>query len=323
VSRRFRVVGVTVAAAAVAAGVGLVAPAIAGSHSSAGTAAMSHPAKVKPATGPKQAATPGSVYLALGDSVPFGYKEPNAIPTPKYNKPKTLLSWPQDVAQALDLKLANASCPGETTVSFMNTKGQSNDCENTYPTKGHKPVAGGYRTAYPLHVKYASKTQSQLAFGEAFLRKHPATRLVTLMIGANDGFICEAHTKDGCVSEIPALQKKITKNVDKILGGLRTKGHYQGQIVVALYYSTDYTSLIGNAGSQALNSALEISAKKYHAATANSYNTFKQAAATHKGSTCNAGLLTNLKTKPASCGVHLSPSGAAVFAQTVEKVVRK
>jgi lysophospholipase L1-like esterase len=316
---RGRTLVIGTAAAALA--IGLIAPAFASTHASRGLSAKAAAPAAKPAV-------PGAPYLALGDSVPFGYKESTAIPKPNYNKPKTLLSWPQDVASALGLKLTNASCPGETTASLINAKAQSNGCENTPPAagKGTKPVPGGYRTLYPLHAKYASAKQSQLAFAEAFLKKNPNTRLVTLMVGANDGFICETSTKDNCLSEIGALQKTITKNVSTILKGLRTKGHYSGQIVVSNYYSTDYTNAIGTIGSGDINAALATAAKKYDAKIANTFAAFKTAAATHKGQTCFAGLLTNLNVAsgaPQSCGVHLSPAGAAVLAGAVEKVVKK
>jgi lysophospholipase L1-like esterase len=310
-----------IGAAASALAVGMIAPAFASSHASRGMSAKAAAPAAKPAVS-------GAPYLALGDSVPFGYKESTAIPKPNYHKPKTLLSWPQDVASALGLKLTNASCPGETTASLINVKAQSNGCENTPAAagKGKKPVPGGYRTLYPLHAKYANAKQSQLAFAEAFLNKHPTTRLVTLMVGANDGFICEETTADTCVSEIGAVQKTVTKNVSTILKGLRVKGHYNGQIVISNYYSTNYTSLLGTAGSEEINAALTSAAKKYDAKIANTFAAFKTAAATHKGDTCGAGLLTNLKVAsgaPQSCGVHLSPAGAAVLAGAVEKVVKK
>jgi lysophospholipase L1-like esterase len=312
---RTLVIGTAAAALAVA----MIAPAFASSHASRSAAA-------KPAAPATKPAEPGTPYLALGDSVPFGYKEANAIPTPNYNKPKTLLSWPQDVASALGLKLTNASCPGETTVSLINAKALSNGCEN-HPVTGTKTIAaGGYRTLYPLHATYTGPKQSQLAFAEAFLNKFPNTRLVTLMVGANDGFICETSTKDTCFKEIGALEKTITKNVETMLKGLRGKGHYSGQIVIANYYSTDYTNALGTAGSEAVNVALANAANAYHVKIADSFDAFKTAAATHKGDTCGAGLLTNLKVvkgDPQSCGVHLSPAGAAVLAGAVEKVVKK
>jgi lysophospholipase L1-like esterase len=56
--------------------------------------------------------TPGSRYLALGDSVVFGYEEPQVVPAPNYHNPASFLGYPELVGAALHLKVANASCPG-------------------------------------------------------------------------------------------------------------------------------------------------------------------------------------------------------------------
>ena len=265
----------------------------------------------------------GSRYLALGDSISFGYRESNSIPAPNYTKPKTFVGFPEDVAANLGLNLTNASCPGETTVSLINPKGQSNGCENTF-VKDSPPRPPGYRTVYPLHVRYDSSTESQLAFAERFLRAHPKTRLVSLMVGANDGYVCEHTYSDGCLSEFGALQKTLTTNVAKIFKGLRVVAHYTGQIVLVTYYSTNYSNALDNTESQGVNSALEIAAKRFHVQIADGYGQFQMAARQAKGDACSAGLLTALSGSAAgTCGVHPSVAGAALLAQAVERAVKK
>jgi lysophospholipase L1-like esterase len=264
---------------------------------------------------------PGSRYLALGDSVPFGYRESNSIPAPNDNKPKEMVGYPEDVAANLSLKLANAACPGETTASFLNAKAQSNGCENSFPPG---PMAFGYRTAFPLHVKYASATESQLTFAERYLKKFPGTRLVTLMIGANDGFLCLERTSDSCFKEFAALQAKITKHVTKIFKGLRKVAHYSGQIALVTYWSLDYRSSVDNFESNGLNAALEKAAKPFHVEIANGYKQFHLASEQGHGSPCTAQLLTALSgADKGTCGVHPSLAGAAVLAQAVERAIKK
>jgi lysophospholipase L1-like esterase len=263
----------------------------------------------------------GSRYLALGDSVPFGYREPNSIPTPNFGNAKNFVGFPEDVAANLGLKLANAACPGETTASLINAKAQSNRCENTF-TKGKPPKkAGSYRSMFPLHVSYKG---SQLAFAEKYLKRFPATRLVTLMIGANDAFICQHTYSDGCFSEFSTLQKKITKNAGKIFKALRDKAHYTGQIALLTYWAFDYKSAVGTFESQGLNSALEKAAKPYHVEIADGYGAMKRAAAQGRGNTCTAGLQTVLSgADKGTCGVHPSVAGAAVLAQAIERAITK
>ena len=83
----------------------------------------------------------GSRYLALGDSVTFGYRESNAIPTSRnnYNKPKTFVGYPEVIQRALGLKVANLACPGETSASLINPKKPSNGCENSPSASGQNP----------------------------------------------------------------------------------------------------------------------------------------------------------------------------------------
>src|ERR1700721_755840 len=73
------------------------------------------PASAAPVTGPFGYGT----YLALGDSVAFGYVPPQAVPAPNYSDPRSFVGYPEDVARALHVLVSNASCPGETTGSFL------------------------------------------------------------------------------------------------------------------------------------------------------------------------------------------------------------
>jgi hypothetical protein len=84
-------------------------------------------------------------YLALGDSVAFGYVPPAAVPAPNYQSANSFVGYPEDVGQALRLGVWNASCPGETTDSMLVPGVQSNGCENSPGS----PI--GYRTQSPLH----------------------------------------------------------------------------------------------------------------------------------------------------------------------------
>jgi lysophospholipase L1-like esterase len=267
--------------------------------------------------------TPGSDYLALGDSVSFGYRESTTVPAPDYSSATNFVGFPEDIASALGLHLANASCPGETSSSFLSVSAQSNGCENHLSATGTL-AAGGYRSLYPLHVSY---TGSQMAYALQYLKAHPRTSLITLMIGANDGFICQEITTDQCATELAPVLATVQKNVATILHGLRVTAHFKGQIVLVNYYSTDYSNALASAGSQAINQAMDQGGAGFNVEIAHGYTAFNQAAQYSAGSTCNAGLLTQLYTgSPATmtgCGVHPSVGGQAILAQTVESVVHK
>lgn len=255
---------------------------------------------------------PGSDYLALGDSVTFGYREPATTPKPDYADAASFVGYPEDVAAALGLRVANAACAGETSASFVTAGAQSLGCENLPNSKA------GYRTDYPLHVSYDG---TQLAYAVGYLKAHRDTRLVTLMIGANDGFLCQLTTKDRCASELGPLLKTVSGNVTTILRALRDQAGYHGQVVLVSYYSTDYASAAGTAGGNTLNEAAVAAAQPFDVTVADGFGVWKQAVAGAGGDTCKAGLLTLLST--GTCGIHPSAAGAALLALAVEKVVKR
>lgn len=260
------------------------------------------------------AATTNGTYLALGDSVTFGYRESNTKPAPNYAKQATFVGYPEYVGQALGLSVANAACPGETTASFLNMYAQSNGCENSL-VKGKK-VDQGYRTAYPLHVSYQ---HSQMTYANQFLKANPDTRVVSLMIGANDGFLCEARTKDHCLKQFASVAKRIGTNVAKILYQIRETDGYTGLIVIVNYYSMNYRNTLDNLESQVLNEAMDKAGSNFGVTIADGYGAFKTASAHSGGNPCKAGLLTQLTT--GTCGVHPSFAGQQVLAQTVETAI--
>ena len=257
----------------------------------------------------------GARYLALGDSVPFGFRELNNPPAPDYTNPNSLVGFPELVARDLGLKLTNAACPGETTGSMISLKRQSNGC---WTNADGSP---GYRQTFPLHVKYRG---SQLNFAVKWLKHHPNTRLVTLMIGANDGFLCQERTPDHCTSpkELDAVLARVRNNVEQILQRLRQGARYAGQIVIVWYYSLDYADPNQSALALALDHALAQGRESIpNVRLAFGYRLFKRAAAQAGGNTCRAGLLTILKNASTPCGVHPSFDGQALLASAVERRV--
>ena len=251
----------------------------------------------------------GSTYLALGDSVTFGYEESTVVPPPNYADASSLIGYPEMFGAELHLGVVNPSCPGETSASLINATAPSNGCEN------------GYRASFPLHVSY---TGSQLDFAVNYLRTHHDVRLVSLMIGANDFFLCERATADGCTSpsELAALKASVGNNVATILSSIRNKAHYRGQIAIVNYYSLDYSNPIDTAvAQQVLNPNQDIAAQPFHVEIADGFGELQAGAAHSGGNTCTAGLLTQLGA-PGTCGIHPSYAGQSLLAQSLAKVVR-
>ena len=270
--------------------------------------------------------TQGGSYLALGDSIPFGYRESNAVVQPDYTKPKTMQGYPAMVAKDLGLKLTDAACPGETTASFIKKGDQDNGCTTTAAN------GPGYRTAFHLHQDYP---RSQLLFALGYLKAHPNTKLVTLQVGANDGLRCRALHGGVCQgNDLAAVIQEIQTNLNRILTQLTTKGGYQGQIVLVNYYSINMADAAdptgGTAQVKALNQVESSVASQFkNVRVANAFAEFAQASKnTPDGSvdTCKAGLETFLTASTSgneNCGIHPSRAGQALLATAVDRVVRK
>ncbi len=273
------------------------------------------PKPKKPTITPKTVITKGSGYLALGDSVTFGYEEAQVVPAPDYPDASSFVAYPEMLGKELHLTVANAACSGETSASLIDATAPSNGCESA-------PGGGaGYRTNFPLHVHY---TGSQLAYAVSYLKKHHNVRLVSLMIGANDFFLCQETTADKCAgfAEQAAVIGSIEKNVKTILSTIRNKAHYNGQIAIVNYYALNYADASAVAQSGLLNSSIDGAARPFHVEVADGLSTFQAAAAHSGGDSCKAGLLTQLTGGMTPCGIHPSYAGQSLLAQTLENAIR-
>jgi lysophospholipase L1-like esterase len=276
-------------------------------------AAMALGTVVPVATGAHAAttATPPA-YLALGDSVAFGYVPPNAVVPPNYNDPQSFVGYPEDLAHSLGMTVANASCPGETTISFLAEGGQSNGCENSLGS----PI--GYRTEFPLHVKYAGP---QMAYAIHYLTTNPTTKLVTIDIGANDAFICQETTSDDCTSpsEIAGLLAQIRDNLTSIYTQIRDVAGYHGTLVALTYYSTDYADVLLTAETKILDTVIGQVTHHFGGVVADGFAAFKGPSAKFGGSPCAAGLL--IPVTGGGCNIHPTAAGHLLLAAAIARAI--
>jgi len=248
-------------------------------------------------------ATDGSLYLALGDSVVFGFITQAGF---EYGNPQNFVGYPDYVSSALHFNDTNASCPGEATSSFISSTGADNGCR-------------GFRGAAPLHVAYSG---TQLDFATAFLAAHQNTRLVTIGLGANDAFILQraCNNDPTCISNgLPQVLAAITANMDSILRALRA-ARFHGVLEVVNYYSLNYADAAGTGLTQLLNQAISRPAAADGAVIADAFTAFKTAAGSTfaGGNTCKAGLLNASPANQFLCDVHPSQSGQQLLAAAVE-----
>jgi lysophospholipase L1-like esterase len=243
--------------------------------------------------------------------VAFGYVPPQAVPAPNYSDPDSFVGYPEDVARALHTRVSNASCPGETTASFLVPGAPSNGCENS-------PGSSiGYRTEFPLHVPYRG---TQIQYALKYLAVHRHTRLVTINIGANDAFLCQETTADHCAStaELQAVLQEIQANLTTIYTEIRHVAHYHGLLVALTYYSISYSDPAQVAGTEALDSAIASVTEKFGGKVADGFAAFEGPSAAFAGSPCAAGLL--IKLPDGTCNIHPSPAGHLLLARAIEDV---
>jgi lysophospholipase L1-like esterase len=243
-----------------------------------------------------------SYYLALGDSVAFGYTPRAVTPPANYLNAANFVGYPEMVARELELNDVNASCSGEATGRFISlASSNDNGCK-------------AYRYYYPLHVAY---TSSQLAFAVTFLNAHrDSTKLVTIDLGANDVFQLQTlcGTDQTCLDNgLPAVLATMQVNLGQIFAALRATG-YEGKIVALTYYALVYDAA-GVQGAALLNGPMINAAQPFNVKIASGFDAFKPFALAHGGSSCAAGLLIALG--GGVCDVHPTPFGHAVLAAAV------
>lgn len=253
-------------------------------------------------TAPVEASARHGGYLALGDSVAFGYRPGAVTPPADYLDPANFSGYAEKYAALRGLRLANASCPGETTASMLTAGAQSNGCENSLgsPT--------GYRTLFPLHVAYPG---TQIDYAVRYLQTHRDTRLVTLTIGANDMFLCQDTTPDHCTGpDFQAALGQVSRNLAAILGAVRA--HYRGDLVLVSYYSLDYRDAAQVERVKAIDAALSQVIRRYHGKVADGFTAFRLASLRAGGDPCAAGLL--IKLPAGGCDVHPTAAGHRALA---------
>jgi len=234
-----------------------------------------------------------STYLALGDSISFGYTQekftvnyPNEAPSffeegftnflqKKYHKTITLV---------------NDGCPGETSNGLIGEKealGGKTSTENNKRVGDYHPCSYHNQSGLPLHNSLAgiSQLEDALSILKEGAPAH-AVPLITLNIGSNDElaqisqceeevtneYIAEGKSKygsspegavQGCIiASAHALFTHIATNIGDILGVIDSTatggGHYTGRIVVLGFYNPQALVLPGSDKLQtALNETIE------------------------------------------------------------------
>jgi hypothetical protein len=248
-------------------------------------------------------------YLALGDSVAFGYS-----PLLNFGNAANFIGYPDTADATLKQNLTNASCPGETSGHFIDLTASDNNC-------------GLYRHSFPLHVAYSG---TQLAFADGFLQSHPDTLVVSITIGANDLFVlihsCGGSTTPAeitCIQAgLPAMLQTLGANLDIIYGHIRTVDGYHHKLVGLTYYALNYGDPVGTQITAAVNQVVADRTQAWSGIVADGFGAFEAASAAFGGDTCAAGSRIVLVAAPLTCDVHPTPAGRDLLAQAIVNALR-
>ncbi len=244
-------------------------------------------------------------YLALGDSLAFGYSQKRFEENlPEENPAAFETGYVNDFADALrlvdpKLKVVNDGCPGETTESMIN-----GPCS--------------YQLEYPLHHPYTGgPDSSQLSDALAYLGAHPGqVSPITIDIGANDALgvvesVCELGA--ACIAEhAPALFEEVGRKLSLILGEMRAAAPHAQIIVLGLY--NPFGSSIDGAGTLTadLNEVMAADAAAVQARFADPLPLFNPPGAFEEPAIC---LLTNMCTEKPD--IHPTDLGYRVLAGVI------
>jgi lysophospholipase L1-like esterase len=182
----------------------------------------------------------GSTYLALGDSLTYGYHAAqfkSELESKGYVEPTTFEEgYVNDFGALLKLanpklQIINEGCPGETSVTMIEGSGKEGYC-----------AGGPTGTPFPyafLHHPYA--TGSQLSDALKILAENHNVSPISLDIGANDVLQFLEHTC-GFPATYKCTEAKVSEefgeiagNVGQILGELRAAAPNAQIVVIGNY----------------------------------------------------------------------------------------
>jgi lysophospholipase L1-like esterase len=245
---------------------------------------------------------PGSDYLALGDSLAYGYQAakfksecPNGPSGPGCNVVASSFNtgYVDRLSFLLRLrkpsiKTTNDGCPGESTDSFIRGGRGALTGFNFVPNPGFcgdqpAPGIGAIYNKSWLHHYYGG---TQLADALAFLAAHPNTNPITIDLGSNDVLIfleqCGFGAVPNCVTpaSIGNLFAHIAGNMATIVGTLRAAAPHADIRVLGFYNAYPTVLPGGNGLTKTLNATVKSAVTPFRARFADPLPVFNPASVT-------------------------------------------
>jgi lysophospholipase L1-like esterase len=212
-----------------------------------------------------QSVGPKSYYLALGDSVAFGY-QPNFDWNHGYTD-----QWFDELQHHGVLQMTNYACPEETSTTF---------------------IWGGCSVWF---LQRSPHVGSQLSAAVRFIKAHPGqVSPVSLDIGANDvldeidASTCSVNLS-GFTSDLATLSFNLNYIIlPQLTGALTVANHRTGDLVLMLYYNPYQNACPGSVVYiQMLNNVIRSAATNFGLPTADTYTAFSSGGVTPNPNICD------------------------------------
>jgi lysophospholipase L1-like esterase len=233
-------------------------------------------------------------YLALGDSVTFGYSPLLEDPW----IPERFVGYPELIEQRTGMPATNLGCPGQTAQALVSRAALDNGCFDFRDFAREEGIT-------VLHADYDG---TQLEAALAAVRSSTPPSLISIQGGGNDMTICgEADDPESCLD---ATVPKVTASLGEVVSQLRAAG-YRGRIVLVGYH------LVPGLEDplRRINRAVEQAARHGDAAFAEVAGPLERYARRNGGDLCRAGLLVALP--DGSCDLHPTLVGQGIVADAV------
>jgi hypothetical protein len=243
----------------------------------------------------------GGGYLALGDSIAFGYSPLLEDPW----IPERFVGYPEVIAQRTGLTTTNLSCPGQTAQALISRTALDNGCFDFLDFAHDAGIV-------VLHTEYEG-TQLEAALDA--VRSGTPPSLISIQAGSNEVVKCLFDLPDYYSDPEQCLDEEIpnvTESLRQVATQLRAAG-FGGRVVLAGYHL--YPSVEPQMAR--LNRAIARAAHLPHVAFADIAGPFERYARRHNGDLCSTGLLIALP--DGSCDIHQSRIGQDLYADAVLK----
>jgi len=238
-------------------------------------------------------------YVALGDSVPFGYSPLLEDPW----VPARFVGYPELIGRRTALTTTNLACPGQTAQAIISRTAPDNGCFDARRAARD----AGFQL---LHTNY-SGTQLKAAL-EAVHSSRPPT-LVTIQAGGNEIVLCLGSRAPGrCLDDaLPKVTESLRQAAARLSAGLAGV-----RVLLVGYY------LVPGLEAQLsrLNRAIERAARHAHVSFVDTAQPFDRYARQHHGDLCTTGLLIVLP--DGSCDLHPTRIGQGLIANAVLAAAR-